>query len=353
MNQRPISDYRLTHALIGAYETLLDSGSYPCAALFLEIEPEQVDVNVHPRKAEVRFAESGRVYGAVRSAIRAALASHLPPTRIVARPVAGRPARSDAAIDGMGDGHSYDRETSRHAALPLRDWVVSEGTVPAPGEARAQVAWSTETPAPEKPGIDAGQISGTEGAIQPLAQYANTYILAADGRGLLIIDQHVAHERILYERVLEQLTARGVEAQHLLVPETLELDAGEAAVLEEQSGLLAELGFEVEPFGGSSWAIRTAPAVLEGRRLSATLRDLLESMGSGTGDEAMQKARQQAAATIACHAAVRANHPLSREEMVSLVADLSACEAPTRCPHGRPVLLRVDHDELERRLGRR
>jgi DNA mismatch repair protein MutL len=234
--------------------------------------------------------------------------------------------------------------------LPISDWIVSEG----PGSrVVAREATEADPPKALHPGRERETISGTSGVIHPLAQYANTYILAADEQGLLIIDQHVAHERILYESILEQMDARGVEAQHLLVPETLDLDAAEAELLAENVDLLAALGFEVDDFGGGSWAIRTAPAMLEGRRLSDALRGLLDSLSTGGAVEALDEAKRAAAATVACHAAVRANHPLTREEMVRLVADLSLCEAPTRCPHGRPVLLRVDHDELERRLGRR
>ena len=168
----------------------------------------------------------------------------------------------------------------------------------------------------------------------------------------MVIDQHVAHERVLYEQVLTQVEAHTVEAQHLLVPETIELSAGEAAIIEEHSDLLESLGFVIEPFGGKTWALRTAPAILGSRKLSETVRSLITSLEQGAGPEALKDARQDMAASIACHAAVRANHPLTREEMVHLLADLERCESPTRCPHGRPILVRVDHDELERRLKR-
>ncbi len=358
VNNRPIADYRLTHALMGAYDNLLDAGKFPVAVLFLEISPAEVDVNVHPRKAEVRFTHAGRIYGAVRSAVHTTLASHLPPTRIQARAeLAGAEPGSRSSWVGRGGSGSdvdpYGHGESRHAALPIRDWIVSEGRGGASLEGQAR-SHPGSTAAGEVM-VDVGRptISGTFGIIQPLAQYANTYILAADDQGLLIIDQHVAHERILYEQVLGQMSQRGVEAQHLLVPETLDLDAAEVELLHEHGELLGALGFEVDDFGGGSWAIRTAPAMLEGRRLVDTLRSLLASLSFGGGAEALEEARRAAAATIACHAAVRANHPLTREEMVRLVADLSLCDAPTRCPHGRPVLLRVDHDEIEKRLGRR
>ena len=358
VNGRPITDYRLSHALLGAYDNLLEAGKFPVAVLFLQISPGEVDVNVHPRKAEARFAQAGRVYGAVRSAVHTALASHLPPTRIQARAepagfeLGGRSSWMGTGGSG-GDVATYGHGKPRHAALPISDWIVSEGRGGADVEGQAWPHPGSIATEDVVVDVERPTISGTAGIIQPLAQYANTYILAADERGLLIIDQHVAHERVLYEQVLGQMSGRGVEAQHLLVPETLDLDAEEAELLREHGELLMALGFEVDDFGGGSWAIRTAPAMLEGRRLVDALRSLLASLSAGGGADALEEARRAAAATIACHAAVRANHPLTREEMVRLVADLSLCEAPTRCPHGRPVLLRVDHDELEKRLGRR
>ena len=338
VNGRPVTDYRLVHAMVGAYDSLLDARRYPVAVIFLELPVADVDVNVHPRKAEVRFANPGAVYRIVRRAVRESLAHHMPPVSIRPQTMSGPPA--GAAILSGGP-----------QSLPVEGWIVAEG-MPVAAHARSG-AWSVvgtvATPGTEGVGP---QIQGTSGSIRPLAQYANTYILAADDRGLLIIDQHVAHERVLYEQVLAQMEERGVEAQHLLVPEPVELSAAEVAALEVHEDLLESVGFVVEPFGGSSWAVQTAPAVLGARNLPDALRSMLESMSQGQGAEAVDEARQAVAASIACHAAVRANHPLTLEEMVRLIADLERCESPTRCPHGRPILVRLDHAELERRIGR-
>ena len=338
VNGRPVTDYRLVHAMVGAYESLLDARRYPVAVIFLELPVADVDVNVHPRKAEIRFANPGAVYRVVRRAVRESLARHMPPVSIRPQTMPEPPAGAATLSGGP-------------QSLPVEEWIVAEGT-PAAVRARSgarSVAGVVATPGTEGIGP---QIQGTSGSIRPLAQYANTYILAADDRGLLIIDQHVAHERVLYEQVLAQMEARGVEAQHLLVPEPVELSAAEAAALEAHEDLLESVGFAVEPFGGSSWAVRTAPTVLGARNLPDALRSMLESMSQGQGAEAADEARQAVAASIACHAAVRANHPLTLEEMVRLIADLERCESPTRCPHGRPILVRLDHDELERRIGR-
>ena len=345
VNGRPISDYRLVHALVSAYESLLDRQRFPVSVIFIELPVGDVDINVHPRKAEVRFANPSAVYRAVRNSVRESLARQLPPVNILRSD--GRPRDGNVSgyvVETESAPGSYSRVQYRAAgeagsqSLPVNDWIVSEGT---PTTIRNQSA------SPPGKGI-----SGTAGSIRPLAQYDNTYIVAADRKGILVIDQHVAHERVLYEQVLRQVEARTVEAQHLLVPETIELTAGEAAIIEEHLDLLQSLGFVIEPFGGKTWALRTVPAILGSRDLSETVRSLITSLEQGAGPEALKDARQDMAASIACHAAVRANHPLTREEMVHLIADLERCESPTRCPHGRPILVRVDHDELERRLKR-
>jgi DNA mismatch repair protein MutL len=190
------------------------------------------------------------------------------------------------------------------------------------------------------------------GALQPLSQYANTYILAADEDGLLIIDQHVAHERVLFERVLAQRARDGVRVQRLLVPEVIELSPTEAAAAEEYATALAEFGFEIEPFGGIAWTLRTVPEVLGQRNGERVVRELLNSLSAGTGARAVEVLERDVAASIACHSAVRANQPLSFEVMSRLVADLSACETPMHCPHGRPVMLRMTLEQIERKIGR-
>jgi len=360
VNGRPVQDYRLVHALTSAYESLLDARHYPVAVLFLELPVTQVDVNVHPRKSEVRFADPGAAYRAVRNAVRESLARHLPPPTILPRDQMGRgsSATQGTVIGASGAGHAgrggfgtpgargggpsprpFTLRPPAHAPqLPVPEWIVTDRPAAPQGWAEAAEG--------------GGQIRGTEGAIRPLAQYDNTYIVAADQEGLLIIDQHVAHERVLYEQVLTQLESRGIESQQLLVPETLELSAAEAAAVEAHQELLATMGFTLEPFGGNAWAIQSVPAILGNRDPSRTVRALIESLEGGGGPEALDDARHEMAASIACHAAVRANHPLTREEMVRLIADLERCESPTRCPHGRPVLLRVDHDELLKKIGR-
>jgi DNA mismatch repair protein MutL len=333
VNGRVITDGRLVHAVTTAYDTTLPRGRYPLAALFIQVDPEDVDVNVHPRKVEVRFVEPGAIYGTLRRAVSRAVSQHLVPP--------GLEPRAPAASLPGGEQHVHEG-----AAVPTR---------PRPGVAPLPLAeWShVEGPNAARPPVDLrGARLHVRGALQPLSQYANTYILAADEDGLLIIDQHVAHERVLFERVLAQRARDGVRVQRLLVPEVIELSPTEAAAAEEYATALAEFGFEIEPFGGIAWTLRTVPEVLGQRNGERVVRELLNSLSAGTGARAVEVLEHDVAASIACHSAVRANQPLSFEVMSRLVADLSACETPMHCPHGRPVMLRMTLEQIERKIRR-
>ncbi len=332
VNGRVVSDGRLAHAVVSGFDSLLERRRFPVAVLFLALDPAEVDVNVHPRKAEVRFVEPGRVFAVLRRAVATSLASRLPPPSAWPQPM------SDGVVRDAPDGTSGIPVRAPWApSLPLRDWVSIGGSGIGGDIRESQVA---------------APIGGTPGAVQAIAQYANTYILAVDDDGLLIIDQHVAHERVLYEQVLEQRRRRRVPVQGLLVPETVELTAVEVAAAEQHQELLATFGFEIEPFGGQTWTLRTVPEVLGARRGAPTLRALLASLADERGGEAAEQIQNQVAASIACHAAVKANQPLTREVMASLISQLGECESPTRCPHGRPIMLRLDHRSIERQLGR-
>ncbi len=335
VNGRVVSDGRLAHAIVSGFDSLLGHRRFPVAVLFLTLDPAEVDVNVHPRKAEVRFVEPGRVFASLRRSVATALASQLAPPRAALQ----SPTADGVVRDTSGDTWSLADGAAAAPSLPLRDWM-SIGGAGARGR-RDSAEDQSATP-----------IEGTPGAVQPIAQYANTYILAVDDEGLLIIDQHVAHERVLYEQVLEQRGRRRVPVQGLLVPETVELTALEVAAAEQHHELLATFGFEIEPFGGRTWTLRTVPEVLGARRGAPTLRALLASLADERGSGAAEHIQNQVAASIACHAAVKANQPLTREVMASLIAQLGECESPTRCPHGRPIMLRLEHRAIERQLGR-
>ncbi|NKB87878.1 MAG: DNA mismatch repair endonuclease MutL [Acidobacteria bacterium] len=329
VNGRAVADGRLVHAVTTAYDTTLPRGRYPLAALFIQLDPAQVDVNVHPRKAEVRFVEPGAIYGTLRRAVTQAVARQVaPPTRGYAPPL---PMPSDS-----GTVNEMPIPAIRPSpSLPLGKWKSVHGDAP------------DRRPIP----MDSERLH-VRGSLQPLGQYANTYILAADEEGLLIIDQHVAHERVLFERVLAQRQAEGVRVQRLLVPEVLELTSAESAAAEQFSETLAAFGFEIEPFGGSDWSLRAVPEILRQKSGERLVRDLLASLSEGRGARAAEVLENDVAASIACHSAVRANQPLSFEVMSSLITELSSCETPMHCPHGRPVMLRMSLSQIEKDIGR-
>jgi DNA mismatch repair protein MutL len=187
----------------------------------------------------------------------------------------------------------------------------------------------------------------------PLAQYRESYILASDEGGLVIVDQHAAHERILYEQLLREAPVRNVNRQALLFPLTLELDAERSARLQGGTEKLEILGFRLEPFGERTWLIREIPALLGGADAGALLRDLADDLGDPDRQGEVERLLDRLAATTACHAAIKVNFPLTTEKMTFLLEELGKTASPMTCPHGRPVVLRMAHRDLERNFHRR
>ena len=310
VNGRAVRDRRVLHAVHDAYATLLPRGRYPVVYLFLEVPSSDVDVNVHPAKSEVRFLRPGAIHGLVRRTLVEAL----------------RASRPTQAL-----------------APPPRS--VSEAA-PQAG------AWSSE--ALPQAGVR-GQEPGLDDRLplSTLAQFRDSYILAAAPDGLVIVDQHAAHERVLYERLLKDSLARRVERQRLLLPLTVEVTAAQRAVFEEASEALESLGFTVTAFGEAVLRVDEVPAVLPIGNLDRLVVELLDEFLEWHKMEGIDRLRHLIASTAACHAAVTARHPLQSQEMERIVADLMRAESPMTCPHGRPVLLRLTLDRLEREFRRK
>jgi DNA mismatch repair protein MutL len=323
VNGRPVRDRALARAVHEAYRAAAGGDRKPEAVLFLEAPLHMVDVNVHPAKAEVRFADPATAFRAVERAVREALASGsrvapaAAPAR-VAEAAAAYLARADAAVEAA----------PRSPLVPRRPEAAS---------------W----PEPAQTGLLPA------GGPTLLGQHRNTYIVASDGEELLLLDQHTAHERIRFELLLDQLGRGAVESQRLLEPLLVELDPALRPVLEDGQAALAELGLDVEPFGGGSARIRAMPALLSerdpGRALAALLRDLAER---DSAEWLVADARGRIAASVACHSAVRAGQPLARETMAAIVRELGRARHPTLCPHGRPTVVRVPRDDVARWFGR-
>ena len=316
VNGRPVRDTLLTQTLLEAYRPLLPRDQFPVAILRIELPAPEVDVNVHPTKAWVRFRAPRLVQEALFLAVQAALR---------AAPVVARQS-------GLAPGEP---------ASP-----VGEAAVPAGGEGE-QPALFREPAAPFA--AAAGSAAGLFG--QVVGQLEETFVVASDGREIFFIDQHVAHERVLFERLLARLDEGPLPAQELLLPESLELPPGQADLVVGHAALLARLGFTVEGFGPRSVLVRAVPALLQGRTPGRLIERLVDELAAPAA-RAAASVLERALAFVACRAAIKAPAPLVREEMQRLVADLGVTATPYFCPHGRPIVSRLPLSDIRRELKR-
>jgi DNA mismatch repair protein MutL len=321
VNRRWIQNRRICFAVEEAYQGLLMTGRHPVAVLQLRVPPEEVDVNVHPTKAEVRFRDEGAVFGAVQRAVRTALLAGAPVP--AAAPTLGLSARATAPLLW---------EHGVRVAATTAPPVVAGGTGPN-GAPQAVPA----TPSRALP------------VLRVIGQMGGTYIIAEGPDGMYLIDQHAAHERVLYERFWRQRQERTPEVQGLLEPLSLELSPRQRTLIAEQAEPLAAHGFEIEPFGDGACVLRALPRSLAGGDVRQAVVEFLDLMfEEGEGDR-----RDRVAMSLACHAAVRAGKTLSVEEMRELTRQLEESETPNTCPHGRPTMIHLSADTLAREFGRR
>jgi len=332
INHRPVQDVALTTALVQAYHTLLMVGRYPLAMLFLDMPPEAVDVNVHPTKAEVRFREADRLFTSVQRAVRRALLAHTP---VPEWSPSGSAVNIGAGPETQGQGWNAED----------REWRFTP-TIPYP-----------TAPSPYPPAaFEPPPLPGTPPAILRLVgQVASTYLVAEGPDGLYLIDQHAAHERVLFERMMAQRMAHqaaSLPSQALLEPAIVDLPPAATRLLEVQLPLLGSLGFQVEPFGPGTYRVLTVPALLAGMDAGSALKVLVEDFEE---DETPLQAEVEARliARVCKRAAVKAGRTLAPEEQRALLDDLQACRSPRTCPHGRPTMIHLSVDLLERQFGRR
>jgi DNA mismatch repair protein MutL len=350
VNNRPVRDRMLQHALTNVYRDMLPRGRFPSAVLFLDVPPAAVDVNVHPAKWEVRFADPQSLHRLVRHAVRDAVGER----RWIAGGEPGETSllRELPATD-RSPSFARPREASPHSA-GTSDWIF------APRDRAAEAA-------PELPGIaPAGGEASAEAArlrfgdLRLLGQLLATYLLLEMKDGLVLIDQHAAHERVLYERFRSEWSLRGVESQGLLAPALARLDPKPLATLLEAGGSLGRLGFEVEAFGEGTAAVRAVPALLADRDPAGLVRSLADELdAAGSTAEALPaearalEAADRIFATLACHSARRKGEVLDPREQRALLEALDAIPWAPSCPHGRPVAVPFEIAEIERRFGRR
>ena len=346
VNRRIVKDRTIAHAILDAYSVATNRERSPEVHLFLEVPPDRVDVNVHPTKAEVRFKEQSQVHQIVRHALGDALGRGPAPelTLRTSDVLPGRPMQP--SIPGALAGGSFP---SRWAPPSVHDGGSSQGFN------TAVQGGSLSNLRDEPPSGTSVMNPRGEPSVRPmiaLGQFRDTFIIAMDDEGLCIIDQHVAHERVLFERIMEKLTNQSLESQRLLIPVVLELPPGERAALVSKSEALARFGFEVEEFGGDSIKVTAMPALLDPNECDAALRALAEDLEGLDRGLRIEDALKQIAATTACHAAVKAHYPLTLEKMHHILEELRATAYSTVCPHGRPVMLRITRREIEKNFDR-
>jgi DNA mismatch repair protein MutL len=339
INRRIVKDRTIAHAILDAYSQASIKERSPEVHLFLEMPLDSVDVNVHPTKAEVRFRDQSFVHEVVRRALMDALGQTGVP-QLQLRPEAATQSPVAAAIPGVLSGGVY----------PNR-WVPASGAREpwAPRDLRESLA-PLEPLAPLAP-PERHTVPEIRPMI-PLGQFRDTFIIAVDDEGVAIIDQHVAHERVLFERVMQRLTSGPLESQRLLVPMVLDVTAASCEILVGRSSELAQLGFEVEGFGAAAIKVTAVPALLKAEDVARALAALAEDLERLDRGAKVQDALQRIAATTACHAAVKANYPLTYEKMTHILDELRETAYSTVCPHGRPVMLRLTRREIEKNFDR-
>jgi DNA mismatch repair protein MutL len=394
VNGRTIRDRLIQHALTEAYRNIIPPTVYPVVLLFLELPAAEVDVNVHPSKTEVRFRQQSVLHDFVRDSVRAALMKARPVPQFVtemrAHATAGQALTSGSLTPGALTPGAMTPELSPGAPpwdpatgaasdvphgldgtngfalqppvpLPISGRFQFEGGIAV--EANAAVSLSRSAvregdPVPDNgcaPALDVREEEPTLsalGTLRPLGQIRNSFILAVNEDGLWIVDQHVAHERVLFERVLKQRAVQKVESQRLLMPIVLELSPAQQAVFTEIADELQHNGFEAEPFGARSVAVKVAPAGVEASAVEHMLHELLDQFSREEQSLNLEKIRARIAASIACHAAIKVNMPLEQNKMEWLLAELAKTDHPMACPHGRPVVLRYSVKDIQKAFKR-
>ena len=374
VNRRLVRDRLILHAVSEAYRNIMPPTSFPVILMFLEMPPEEVDVNVHPAKTEVRFRQSSFVHDFVRDSLRNALVKARPAANFLQALTASPNASSalsallpDVSSHPGGDPQATEDsdELSTGDAVPfeLRPLQPQPETARLPFSEAGLAAITSSLP--EAHDCDSqtpvsandGEAPATGnlnalGSLKPLGQLRESFILAVNDEGLWIIDQHVAHERVLFEKILRDRQVERVQRQRMLMPMLIELLPQQMVVFAAIASELERNGFEAEPFGPRTVAIKAAPVGLEGNQLERMLVEVLEQSGQETQRENLETMRTRIAASIACHSAIKINTPLDSTRMEWLLAELAKTDHPTSCPHGRPIALRYAWKDIQRAFQR-
>ena len=343
VNSRPVRDRLLNGALRAAYADFLARDRHPTAALYLDLDPREVDVNVHPAKSEVRFRDPNLVRGLIIGSLKHALAGagHRASTTV-----------ATSALEGFRPGGASSHHGWRPPPQPLGGFIPGLADL----SARVEVAEA------ERPGVaEPGQAPYQPAPIDPInyplgaarAQVHETYVVAQTRDGIVIVDQHAAHERLVYERMKAQMAGGGVARQALLVPEVVELDPSEAERVIARAGELAELGLVLEAFGAGAILVRETPALLGETDVQALVRDIADDIAENGEALALGERLADVCSTMACHGSVRAGRRLAAAEMNALLRQMEATPHSGQCNHGRPTYVELKLSDIEKLFGRR
>ena len=374
VNRRMVRDRILMHALGEAYRRILPEGTFPVALVFIEMPFGEVDVNVHPSKTEVRFRRQSMIHDCLREAVRRALMEARPQAAFSIRPErmevepplvpetadpraptwlprSGRaPVAGTASLPlTVGEPVPAGLEPRSDPQTPAGPAAMDGPSTPAPGRDPSPPTCAAAAPVSKEQAEAiraASSITISPAHIHPLGQIEDSFIVASDRGSLLIIDQHVAHERVLFEKVLRQRAKGRVESQRLLLPLIVELTPRQQILLGDLTPELNACGFEVEPFGRRTLAVKALPADLGPSDCSRLLGELLEGLDKEDREVSAERLREKIAASVACHAAIKVNTHLDRTKMVWLIDELLKTRYPMTCPHGRPVILRYEKNEI-------
>mgnify|MGYP001043607644 CR=1 FL=1 len=353
VNGRPVRTRTLTAAMDQAYRDLTPERRFALIVLMVEVEPNRIDVNVSPTKSEIKFQQEGQAFDAIRIAIKSALMEHgmMPSAAgIAAANEALRAATSGVQESSAVQDYRVDFSSpTGENALGFDSAIIIPDTTPT----------LTEAPLPAS-GIEAPTQLNKErypfaellDGLKILGQSMNTFIVAETKRGIVIVDQHVAHERILYEYLCGLKGETAIEKQQLLVPQTLHLDRRSAVLLRDKIDEIIRVGFDLEPFGGESYVVRSVPAAIRAKDPLKILRDLVDELVDVSVTRRLVPTREQIWITSSCKMAVKAGDPLSHAEMEKLIVDLATTENPYMCPHGRPITITLSTEELMRKFKR-
>jgi DNA mismatch repair protein MutL len=384
INRRFVRDQLIGRALSEAYRSMMPSGTYPAAVLFIEAPPTEVDVNVHPAKTEVRFLREGSVLAFVRDAVSEALRSTQPITQVPgvararaenedafeqrSRGAAGRrrwgveeqrnrgPEESRSGGEASTDGralHEVGVQAESRELIEQANAVYAD-RLPVEGKDVTERPCATDSMLPEgeATSLASNALPGFGHGIKPLGQIRDSYIVATDEEGLLLVDQHVAHERVLFEQFRDARVARAAGLQPLLIPATIELSPAEAEAFGIIQSELENIGIETMQLSGRTIAIKTSPAGLGASDVLAVVREVLAVVERERRDFTVERMRDKISAELACKAAIKINMPLTSEKMQWLIDELMKTQNPMTCPHGRPIMMRMGLRDIERGFKR-